>query len=222
MYKLRDYQKQAVENAVKHFRASPDPAVIVLPTGAGKSLVIAELARRAQGRVLVLAHVRELVEQNHAKFVGFGGEAGIYSAGLSRKESVQKTIFGSIQSVARASADFFADFSLLIIDECHRVSMEGETQYSQVIERLKKENPKLKVLGLTATPYRLGFGWIYEYHSQRKLQQTIEPRFFKKCVYELKLKHMIRNGYLTPPIRIDAPVASYDFSSLKLHGVSYF
>jgi DNA repair protein RadD len=221
MYTLRPYQQEAVEATLAHFRKEVSPAVIVLPTGAGKSLVIAELARRAKGRVLVLAHVRELVEQNHAKYTSFGLHAGIYSAGLDRKDISQKTIFGSIQSVARASEEFFRDFSLLIIDECHRVSMEGETQYQQVIFKLQKVNPDLRVLGLTATPYRLGFGWIYEFHAPMKLQQTRLPRFFKKCVYELTTRHMIKHGYLTPPVRLDAPVAFYDFSGLKLHGTHY-
>ena len=221
MYELRPYQKEAVEATLAHFRRENTPAVVVLPTGAGKSLVIAELARRAKGRVLVLAHVRELVEQNHAKFLSFDTNAGIYSAGLDRKDAHQKTIFGSIQSVARASEDFFRDFSLLIIDECHRVSMEGETQYQTVINKLRVANPEIRILGLTATPYRLGFGWIYEYHAPRKLQQTTAGRFFKKCVYELTVRYMIRNGYLTPPIRLDAPVAFYDFSGLKLHGIHY-
>ena len=65
MYKLRDYQQQAVNNVVRFFQKKQEPAVVVLPTGAGKSLVIAELARIAKGRVLVLAHVKELVEQNY-------------------------------------------------------------------------------------------------------------------------------------------------------------
>src|SRR6478672_5293430 len=107
MYKLRPYQQDAVSATIRHFRGDRSPAVIVLPTGAGKSIVIAELARVAKGRVLVLAHVRELVEQNHAKYVSLGLEAGIYSAGLNRKDSVEKTIFGSIQSIARAKDDFF-------------------------------------------------------------------------------------------------------------------
>src|SRR3954463_12357364 len=102
MYKLRPYQQEAVDNVLRFFRKKREPAVLVLPTGAGKSLVIAELARIAKGRVLVLAHVKELVEQNHAKYTSFDKEAGIYSAGLNRKESSQKTIFGSIQSIARA------------------------------------------------------------------------------------------------------------------------
>ena len=122
MYTLRPYQQAAVDATLKHFRKSLNHAVIVLPTGAGKSLVIAELAKLARGRVLVLAHVKELVEQNYAKFVSYQLGAGIYSAGLNQKDSSEKVIFGSIQSVARAEDGFFEDFSLLVIDECHRDS----------------------------------------------------------------------------------------------------
>jgi DNA repair protein RadD len=221
MYELRPYQKEAVQATLKHFRGERTPAVIVLPTGAGKSLVIADLARVARGRVLVLAHVRELVEQNHAKYQSLGLEAGIFSAGLHRKESSQKTIFGSIQSIARAPAEFFEDFSLLVIDECHRVSTENETQYHQVISKLQNANPELCILGLTATPYRLGFGWIYEYNQHLKMRMTAATRFFKKCIYELSTRYMIRHGYLTPPIKIESPVASYNFSGLQLRDAHF-
>ncbi len=218
MYKLRPYQRDAVTATLKHFRQSKSPAVIVLPTGAGKSLVIADLARRARGRVLVLAHVRELVEQNHAKYSGLKLEAGIFSAGLQRKESDQKTIFASIQSVARAPDEFFKNFSLLVIDECHRISMEGDTQYFQVISKLQNLNPELCILGLTATPYRLGDGWIYELNAATRLRKTTDERFFKICIFDISTRFMIENSYLTPPIHIDSPVACYDFSSLQLMG----
>jgi DNA repair protein RadD len=221
MFKLRPYQQESVQATLSHFRQERTPAVLVLPTGAGKSIVIAELARLARGRVLILAHVKELVEQNHAKYISLGLEAGIFSAGLQRKDAEQKVIFGSIQSIARASDDFFANFSLLVIDECHRVSVDGETQYFQVIEKMQKQNPELCVLGLTATPYRLGLGWIYQYSVPHKVIRTTEQRFFKKCIYDLPVKFMIQNKFLTPPIKIDSPVACYDFSSLKLHGTSY-
>lgn len=213
MYKLRPYQQQAVDSTLAYFRRSREPALVVLPTGAGKSLVIAELARIARGRVLVLAHVKELVEQNHAKYTSYELEAGIYSAGLGRKESNQKVIFGSIQSVARASDNFFKDFSLLIIDECHRVDAQGDTQYGDVIRKLREHNTGLCILGLTATPYRLGMGWIYEYAAKGVLQ-TQEERFFKECIFELPLDYMIKNKFLTRPIKIDIPVTSYDFSEL--------
>src|SRR5215217_2609632 len=136
MYKLRDYQQSAVDSVIKFFKKKREPAVIVLPTGAGKSLVIAELARIARGRVLVLAHVKELVEQNHEKYESYGLSAGIFSASLGKKDWDHKAIFGSVQSIARAPDDFFQDFSLLVIDECHRVADESDTQYQEVIRKL--------------------------------------------------------------------------------------
>lgn len=194
--------------------------MIVLPTGAGKSLVIAELARLARGRVLVLAHVKELVEQNHEKYISYGLEAGIFSASLGKKDATEKAIFGSVQSVARAADQFFENFSLLVIDECHRVAEDGDTQYQEVIQKLRARNPELCILGLTATPYRLGLGWIYEFSNRGELK-TEQKRFFKQCVFELPLSYMVKNKYLTPPVKIDIPVTSYDFSELSEPGRSY-
>lgn len=213
MYKLRDYQQQAVNSVVRFFQKKQEPAVIVLPTGAGKSLVIAELARIAKGRVLVLAHVKELVEQNYEKYKSYGLSAGIFSASLGKKDWDQKAIFGSVQSVARAPDEFFNNFSLLVIDECHRVAEEGSTQYQEVIRKLLERNPGLFILGLTATPYRMGLGWIYEYSNLGEIK-TDKKRFFKQCVYELPLSYMIKNKYLTIPVKVDIPVTSYDFSEL--------
>lgn len=220
MYKLRDYQQQAVTNTIRYFQKSRNPAVVVLPTGAGKSLVIAELARIAKGRVLVLAHVKELVEQNHAKFESYDLDAGIFSASLGKKDWDQKAIFGSVQSVARAPDDFFENYSLLVIDECHRVAEEGATQYQEVIRKLRERNPELCILGLTATPYRLGLGWIYEFNQAGEIK-TDKKRFFKQCVYELPLSYMIKQGYLTVPVKVDIPVTSYDFSELMDKGRMY-
>ena len=220
MYKLRTYQQEAVDRTLYHFRRKRTPAVIVLPTGAGKSLVIAELAKIAKGRVLVLAHVKELVEQNHLKYESYGLQAGIYSAGLNQKDRARKVIFGSIQSVANADDDFFKDFTLLVIDECHRVGLEPDSQYAKVIKRLKQNNERICILGLTATPYRLGIGWIYNYAIRGELK-TQEMRFFKQCIYDLPLEYMIRNQYLTPPVKVDIPVTSYDFSELTEGGIAY-
>jgi superfamily II DNA or RNA helicase len=84
---------EAVDATLAWFRKHKEPAAIVLPTGAGKSLVIAELARLARGRVLVLAHVKELVAQNHAKYCALGLEADIFAAGLKRKEPRQSGVW---------------------------------------------------------------------------------------------------------------------------------
>lgn len=228
---LRPYQTQAVDNVIAHFRGSDDPAVVVLPTGSGKSLVIAELARRARGRVLVLAHVRELVEQNHAKYLAYGREADIFSAGLGRKESGRQVVFGSVQSVVNGLEDFATgEFTLLVIDECHRLSISKEalargggkaeddrqrsaSTYEKVIARLREARPNLKVLGLTATPYRLGEGFLYHRHYHGMVKGP-EDAFFRDCVFEQPLRVMVRQGYLAEPRRIDGALAFYDFSQL--------
>ncbi|OEE79601.1 DEAD/DEAH box helicase [Vibrio genomosp. F6] len=214
MYTLRPYQADSVKAVIHYFRKHSTPAVLVLPTGAGKSLVIAELARLAKGRVLVMAHVKELVEQNHAKYEGYDLKGAIFSAGLGRKETDQQVVFASVQSVVRNLDAFANQFSLLVIDECHRVPDEKTSSYQKVISHLREINPGIKVLGLTATPYRLGMGWLYQYHTRGQVRSE-EPRFFRDCIFELPIRYLLDEGFLTPARMIDAPVLSYDFSKLK-------
>ncbi|GAA6135191.1 DEAD/DEAH box helicase [Oceaniserpentilla sp. 4NH20-0058] len=233
-FQLRDYQQEAVAATLKHFRQSNESAVIVLPTGSGKSLVIAELARLARRKILVLTHVKELVEQNHQKYQSLGLEAGVYSAGLKLKQTEHQVTFASIQSAARNLDDFNQAYSLIIIDECHRVNVadksvnndkslsaqgsqevgESANQYQQIIHRLKTVNPDVKLLGLTATPYRLGLGWIYRKHY-RGFVRSEQARPFEHCIYELPLRYLIKRQYLTEPKLVDATIEHYDFSSLK-------
>lgn len=212
-FTLRPYQQEAVEATLNHFRQSDESAVIVLPTGAGKSLVIAELARLARRRILVLTHVKELVEQNHAKYQSYGLTGGIFAAGLKRKESRHQVTFASVQSVSANLDQFRDEYSLVIIDECHRVSGEDTSQYQRIIELLRRQNDSLKVLGLTATPYRLAMGWIYRYHY-RGFVRSEEDKPFQHCIFELPLSYMINRGYLTRPELVNAAVAQYDFSAL--------
>ncbi|MCH8498514.1 MAG: DEAD/DEAH box helicase [Marinobacter sp.] len=212
-FTLRPYQQEAVEATLNHFRKSDESAVIVLPTGAGKSLVIAELAHLARRKILVLTHVKELVDQNHAKYESYGLAGGIFSAGLKRKESQHQVTFASVQSVSANLDQFRDEYSLVIIDECHRVSGAETSQYQQIIELLKQQNNALKVLGLTATPYRLAMGWIYRYHY-RGFVRGEEDKPFQHCIYDLPLSYMINRGYLTRPALVNAAVAQYDFSAL--------
>lgn len=214
MHQLRDYQQDAVDAVLNHFRRSDDSALLVLPTGAGKSLVIAELARLAKRRILVLAHVSELVEQNALKYQQLGLKCSVYAAGLKLKQTNEQVCFASIQSAARNLEDFSREYSLVIIDECHRVSSEPTSQYQQLLTHLRQFNSKLKVLGLTATPYRLSQGWCYQF-DYRGFVRSGKHFAFKYCIYELPLATLIRRGYLTPPRLVDAPIAQYPFEQCR-------
>ena len=213
-FTLRPYQQQAVDATLAHFRQSDASALLVLPTGAGKSLVIAELARLAKRKILVVTHVQELVEQNAAKFAALGRAPGIYSAGLKQRDTAHQVVFGSIQSVAANLDQFANEYSLLIVDEAHRISDNTDSQYQQLIRHLREINPGLKVLGLTATPYRLGYGWIYQ-RDYRGFVRSEEPRIFQHCIYDLPLRTLVKQGYLTQPQMENPAVAHYDFSALR-------
>ena len=167
MLTLRPYQTAAVESIFEYFGsgASGNP-VIAMPTATGKSIVIADFIRRSlmqwpAQRFVMATHVKELIEQNTAKMLDVWPTAplGIYSAGLNRKEYTLPIVFGSIQSM-RNSAAKLGHRDLLIIDECHLLSAHENTNYMRFITALKAINPKLKVIGLSATPYRMGQGLV--------------------------------------------------------------
>ncbi|MFM2054710.1 MAG: Salicola phage CGphi29, partial [Pseudomonadota bacterium] len=123
---LRLYQRQAIDSLMDWFRANPTGnPMLVLPTGAGKSVVLAMLIREAleqwpATRVLLLTHVKELIQQNAAKMLSVWPQAplGIYSAGLGRRDTYRQIIFAGIQSVHNKAMHLGA-FDLIIIDECH-------------------------------------------------------------------------------------------------------
>ena len=165
----RDYQVFAVESVFNYFKEgnSGNP-LIAMPTGTGKSIIIAELVKQALAqypstRIMMLTHVKELIEQNYDKLktIWPTSPAGIYSAGVGRKETMYPITFGGVQSVVKNPAQF-GHIDLLVIDECHRVPATKNTSYRKVIEFLKKVNPYLKVIGLTATPYRMGTGTLLD------------------------------------------------------------
>lgn len=115
---------------------------------------------------------------------------------------------------------FDGTFSLLIIDECHRIS-DDDSQYPQIIQHLQKSNPQLRLLGLTATPYWLGKGWIYQYHYHG-FTRSDGHSLFRDCIYELPLRYMIKHGFLVPPERLDMPIVQYDFSRLMVSSNGLF
>lgn len=162
----RDYQTWAVDQTWQYFRENTGNPVIAMPTGTGKSHVIADLCKSMMHeypttRLMMLTHVKELIVQNFSKFIAGWptAPAGIYSAGLNKRETNQPITFAGIASVAKKAA-LFGHIDLLFIDECDLVSPTEMTMYNKFIADLKKRNPHIKVVGLTATPWRAGLGHI--------------------------------------------------------------
>lgn len=169
MIRPRDYQLRACQSIPDYFlNGGTGNPLVLMPTGTGKSVVIAmflwmALNRYSSQKVLVLTHVQELIEQNHARLLDVypNAPAGIHSAGLGKSDYLQPIIFGGIGSVAK-KPHIFGKVSLVLIDEAHLVSDNESTQYRKFILALLEVNPNLKVVGFTATDWRLGTGKLTE------------------------------------------------------------
>lgn len=229
---LRWYQDEAVQSLFTYFddpkNQGLDPAtkrpkkrnpLVCLPTGTGKSLVIAEFLRQALmryggTRAVMSTHVKELISQNASKMLEAWPHAplGIYSAGLKQKDFLQPLIFGGVKSMvdkfnAETGHTIFSFRDFLIIDEAHLVSPNGETTYIKFIMQLLLANPYLKVIGLTATPYRLGLGLM------------TNGNIFTDIVYDLTnidgFARLMAEGYLCPLIASPTQT-EFDLSSVGM------
>jgi DNA repair protein RadD len=168
MLQPRSYQVEAVSSLYQYFSAQNGNPVLALPTGTGKSVIIAMFLQSIfyqfpGQRVMVLTHVKELIQQNYEKLMSLwpAAPAGVYSAGLNRRDTHRKITFAGIGSVAK-KPQLFGHVDLVIIDEAHLVSPNDETMYLAFLNALRAVNPHLKAIGLTATPWRLGTGHIAE------------------------------------------------------------
>ena len=191
---LRPYQQQAHDEIVKWVKRSTLPCMIEAATGAGKSHIIASLAetvRAMSGKhVLVLAPSKELVEQNHAKFPG---KASIYSASAGRKSLEHPVVFGTPMTVLNSIKRFGEEVGMVVIDECHGITLTVK----EILRRIP--NPNLRVVGLSATPYRMGTGYIFE-NWPNGAPAGEEGAFFSRCVYRITAPELISMGFLTPPV----------------------
>lgn len=165
IFDARDYQLEAVKAFLAYFEENTGNPVIAMPTGTGKSIVLAMMLQAVfefpEQRVMVLTHVKELIQQNYEKLMALWprAPAGIYSAGLGRRDTHRKITFAGIASVAKRAAEF-GKIDLVFIDEAHLVSPTQETMYIQFLTSLWQANQNIKIVGLTATPWRLGQGHI--------------------------------------------------------------
>lgn len=209
----RWYQLECLNALLDYFfKGRTGNPVAALPTGTGKSFIIALfvqyiLQRWPRQRILVLTHVKELIVQNAKTFLEYWPEApvGIYSAGLNQRDAMMPVVFGGCASVVNAIAQIgWRD--CLIIDEAHLVSQKEASIYHTIIAELRKINPHLKVIGLTATPYRLGQGLI------------TDDGMFTDIVYDLTtpdaFMRLINEGFLAPifPYRPSVEIDSSNIS----------
>jgi len=197
MIVLRPYQRASLDALYAWFLANPvGNPLLVLPTGAGKAILVAAMVQEAlmqwpKTRILMLTHVRELIAQNAQKLVTLWPQAplGIYSAGLRRKDAFEPVIFAGIQSVAD-KAMHLGRFDLILIDEVHLVSHKAQGQYRAFLDDARRINPAVRIVGLTATPFRTGSGSIL--HGDDAL--------FDAIAHEVLMLDLIAQGYLSPLI----------------------
>lgn len=194
MLTLRPYQQAAITAIYGYFQTHTGNPLVVIPTAGGKSLVMASfiegvLKAWPDQRILIVTHVRELIAQNHAEMIGLWPDApsGIYSAGLGKREAQARILFAGIQSIHRRAGEI-GHTDLVLIDEAHLIPGKSSTMYRRFLDALKKINPALKVIGLTATPFRLDCGMLHE--GQNAL--------FTDIAYEAPVRELIDAGYLSP------------------------
>lgn len=210
---LRDYQQRTIDELYRWFEdGNAGNPCLVLPTGSGKSHIVAALCKDAlqnwpETRVLMLTHVKELIEQNAEKMRQHwpGAPMGIYSASIGRKDLGEPITFAGIQSV-RTKAGALGHVDLVIIDECHLVNHKDEGGYRKFLGELKVINPALRVIGLTATPYRLGHGLI-----------TDKPALFDDLLTPVSIEELVFKGYLST-LRSKITRAKLDTSGVKKRG----
>ncbi|MDR1164391.1 MAG: DEAD/DEAH box helicase [Deltaproteobacteria bacterium] len=197
---LRIYQKTALEVIFRDLLNETE-VLLVAATGAGKTVIFDELIRRFMTRypkmnILFMAHRQELVYQAYYKLISLWPEGveniGLACAGTGLVDLTRPVTMGSVQTLARR--ELKANFRLLVVDECHHVpSLEKGGQYHKVIGRLRAQNPDLRVLGVTATPYRLGHGYVYGNECREG-----RSNFFPRLNFLIGLNDLIRDGFLVP------------------------
>ena len=209
---LREYQQRAIDQLYDWLRAHDGNPCLVLPTGAGKSHIVATLCKEGlqnwpDTRILVLSHVKEILEQNAAKMREHwpGAPLGIYSASIGKRQLGEPITFAGIQSV-REKAHLLGHVDLVIIDECHLVSHKDEGGYRTLLNALLAINPALRVVGLTATPYRLGHGLI-----------TDKPALFDGLLAPVTIEELIHKGFLTT-LRSKVTKARFDLDGVHKRG----
>lgn len=190
--KLRDYQREALDALYAYWRNDGGNGLIVLPTGSGKSLVIAAICQEILAdyktlRIGIVSHVKELLAQNYKELLGHwpGAPVGIHSAGIGKRDRHNQIMVMGIQSVWN-KVDHVGAFDLILIDEVHLVSKNANTMYGKFLARLREKTSDMRMVGLSATPFRLDSGRL----------DRGPDKLFDKIVYEANVRDLIEQKYL--------------------------
>jgi len=212
----RPYQREAVDSVFTYWQNESGCPLIVAATGLGKSLIMATLIRElVEGwpsmRIMVATHVAELIEQGYMELVGIWqfAPAGIYSAGLGRRDRSSQVLYAGIQTVWNKAAEI-GNVDLLIVDEAHLIPAKANTMYGKFIAALREQNPDMRILGLTATPFRLDSGRLDEG----------DDRLFDRVVYDYGIRQGIDDGYLAPLIS-KGTETGFDMTGVRRLGGDY-
>ena len=219
---LRPYQQRAHDAAMDWLRKSIDPCLIEAATGAGKSHVIAAIARTLNTmtgkRVLCLAPSAELVVQNTEKYRATGNKASVFSASAGSKCLRHAVVMGTPGTIKNKIRRFGDEFCAVVIDECH--GMTPTVKF--IIDQLREVNPRVRVLGLSATPYRLGQGWIFRMDENGKPMEQARDPYFMARVYKVGAHELIQQGFLTPPVIGAINADSYETLGMTLNSRGQF
>jgi DNA repair protein RadD len=211
---LRPYQTDAVQAVYNHLRTRDDNPVVVVPTGGGKTPILAQICSDSvklwKGRVLVLAPAKELIQQAADKLAAVCPDVpvGVYSAGLGKRDKRQPVIVAGIQSVYQRAAELDA-FDLIIPDEAHTIPPDGDGMYRQFLAEAKIVNPNVRIVGLTATPFRMRSGCI-----------CTPDGYLNSICYEIGVRKLIVDGYLSP-LTTKAGKTRTDLSQVAVRGGEY-
>lgn len=191
---LRYYQRESIDATFSYWQENDGHPLIDLATGTGKAMVNGVLMQELRAgwgdmRLMSVTHVQEIVEANYKEFVGVDpfAPAGIYASALGRRDTRAQMLFGQMQSVYN-KANSIGHVDVLLVDECHMIPTKDTTMYRTFIADLMAINPDMKMVGLSATPYRLDSGRLDEG----------DDKLFDRVVYTYGIRQGVDDGYLTP------------------------
>jgi DNA repair protein RadD len=210
---LRGYQRESIDSLYTWFAQNTGNPLVVLPTAAGKSVIQATFVHEAikiypSTRILLVSHVKELLEQNAHKLLAVWPEApiGVYSAGLGRRDTGYQITIGGIQSIYDRSLEL-GMFDLVMVDECHLIPPSGDGMYRRFMADQHRINELVKIIGMTATPYRMKTGRLDEG----------DDALFDGIAYEVSVRRLIDEGFLSNLISKKG-VTKFDIAGVGTRG----